>query len=54
MDFRYWDANVFLGWLKDEADKVDYCRPVIEAANAGKIKIVTSALTITEVLWMKG
>ena len=37
MDFRYWDANVFLGWLKDEADKVDYCRPVIEAANAGKI-----------------
>lgn len=54
MDFRYWDSNVFLGWLADEADKVALCRPVIEAAQAGQLMIVTSALTIAEVLWLKG
>ena len=54
MDFRYWDSNAFLGWLAEEFDKVDYCRPVIEAAEAGKVRILTSALTIPEVLWIKG
>ena len=54
MDFRYWDSNAFLGWLAEESDKVDYCRPVIEAAEAGKVRILTSALTIPEVLWIKG
>ena len=54
MDFRYWDANAFLGWLADEADKIDYCRPVIDAAKAGRVRIITSALTIPEVLWLKG
>ena len=54
MDYRYWDSNAFLGWLAEESDKVDYCRPVIEAAEAGKVRILTSALTIPEVLWIKG
>ena len=54
MDFRYWDSNAFLGWLAEESDKVDYCRPVIEAAEAGRVRILTSALTIPEVLWIKG
>lgn len=46
MDFRYWDSNAFLGWLAEEPDKIDYCRPVIEAAEAGKVRILTSTLTI--------
>lgn len=54
MDFRYWDANVFLGWLADEPDKVSRCRPVIDAAQAGQLVVITSALTIAEVLWVKG
>lgn len=54
MDYRYWDSNTFLGWLAEEPDKVDLCRPVIEAATAGKLSIITSALTIAEVLWLKG
>ena len=54
MDFRYWDSNAFLGWLAEEPDKIDYCRPVIEAAEAGKIRILTSTLTIAEVLWIRG
>ncbi len=50
MDFRYWDANAFLGWLKAEADRVDACRGVLEAAQAGQVRIVTSALTLVEVI----
>lgn len=54
MDYRYWDAAVFLGWLAAEPDKVGDCRPVIEAAESGAVTLVTSALTIPEVLWLKG
>ena len=54
MDYRYWDSATFLGWLSDEPDKVPHCRPVLEAAEAGTVVLVTSALTIVEVLWPKG
>lgn len=54
MDYRYWDAVAFLGWLAEEPDKVNECRPVIEAAESGTITLVTSALTLAEVLWLKG
>ena len=54
MEFRYWDSNAFLGWLAEEPDKIGHCRPVIEAAEAGNVRILTSALTIAEVLWIKG
>jgi predicted nucleic acid-binding protein len=51
---RYWDACAFLGWLREEQDKVEGCGKVIRAAEAGKLQIVTSALTLAEVLWVKG
>jgi predicted nucleic acid-binding protein len=54
MDYRYWDSVTFLGWLSEEADKVAECKPVLEAAEAGTVTLVTSALTIAEVLWLKG
>ena len=54
MDYRYWDSATFLGWLKKEPDKVTVCRPVIEAAEAGEVALITSALAIAEVLWLKG
>jgi predicted nucleic acid-binding protein len=54
MDYRYWDAVTFLGWLSEEPDKVPDCKPVLDAAEAGSVTIVTSALTIAEVLWLKG
>ncbi len=53
MDYRYWDSAAFLGWLNNEAEKVPHCRPVLEAARAGTIVLITSALTIAEVLWLK-
>jgi len=54
IDRRYWDANAFLGWLKGEKDKVTACQGVLDAAEAGTIEIVTSALTLAEVIKMKG
>lgn len=50
---RYWDSDCFLGWLQAEADKQEACRSVIEEAKAGSILIITSALTIAEVLAMR-
>ena len=54
MRYRYWDSCTFLGWLKQEEDKVDECRNAIRAAEKGDIKLVTSAFTLTEVLKLKG
>lgn len=51
---RYWDSNCFLAWFLNESGKADKCRGVIEAAEADKLQIVTSALTITEVIKLKG
>jgi len=53
MDYRYWDSVAFLGWLSSEPDKAPHCRAVLDAAKAGQIVIITSALTIPEVLWLK-
>jgi hypothetical protein len=53
-DRRYWDSNAFLGWLNGEKDKVDSCEGVLNAAEEGRIEIVTSAITLTEVIKLKG
>ncbi|MCK8787996.1 type II toxin-antitoxin system VapC family toxin [Roseomonas sp. NAR14] len=49
----YWDSDCFLAWLQEEAGKVDGCRAVLDEADAGRTLIVTSALTIAEVLSMR-
>jgi predicted nucleic acid-binding protein len=51
---RYWDSNAFIGWLAEEPDKVEECRAVIRVAEEGKTLLVTSALTLAEVLWLRG
>lgn len=53
-DRRYWDSNAFLGWLNDEKDKAAQCEAVLDAAEEGRLEIVTSALTLTEVIRKKG
>lgn len=50
----YWDSCAFLGWLQREPDKENLCAGTLERAKAGEVGIVTSALTLTEVLWTKG
>ena len=51
---RYWDADVFLGWFLNEPDKVEKCRGVVKSAEDGDIEIVTSAITLVEVIKLKG
>ncbi len=50
----YWDSNAFLGFLKDEPDKAEVCGQVLQAAENGRLVIVTSALTLAEVIYLKG
>lgn len=51
---RYWDSCAFLGLLAEEPDKLPDCEAVIVQAQAGAVTIVTSALTLAEVLWLRG
>lgn len=53
-DVRYWDACAFLGFLNGEQDKVSECQAVLKAAHNGHVLIVTSALSLAEVIWIKG
>lgn len=50
---RYWDACTFLGWFMNEPEKVGKCKGVVKLAEDGELVIVTSALTLTEVIWLK-
>lgn len=49
----YWDSDAFLGHLQEEAGKVELCAGTLQRAEGGEVVIITSALTITEVLWMR-
>lgn len=53
-ELLYWDSDAFLGWLQNEPGKAELCEGTIKRAEAGEVLIITSALTITEVLWMRG
>lgn len=50
----YWDSNCFLDHFQAEAGKAEKCDGVIQRAERGDVLIVTSALTLAEVLWMRG
>lgn len=51
---RYWDSNCFLGWFNKEPDKYPKLEPIVALAEAGKIVIVTSTITLVEVFKIKG
>jgi predicted nucleic acid-binding protein len=46
----YWDADCFLSFLKQENDKIQQCLGTTELAEKGKLIIVTSAITLIEVV----
>ncbi len=54
IELVYWDSDAFLGWLQSEPEKVDLCEGTLKRAKLGEVLILTSALTLAEVLWMKG
>ena len=49
---RYWDSACFLKYLKKETD-YEKCAGVICKAEEGDVRIITSALTIAEVIYLK-
>jgi predicted nucleic acid-binding protein len=54
LERRYWDSACFIAILGNEAGRVDVCAPILRAAEMRRLEIVTSAWTITEVLYPKG
>jgi predicted nucleic acid-binding protein len=53
VELIYWDSDAFLGWLQSEPGKAELCEGTLLRADAGEVLIVTSTLTIAEVLWMR-
>ncbi|MBF0318615.1 MAG: PIN domain-containing protein [Nitrospirae bacterium] len=51
MEQRYWDSSCCLRWLNKEFG-YEKCKEVIAKAEAGEIKIVTSVLTMAEVIYL--
>src|SRR5437764_1901065 len=51
---RYWDSNIFLAVLEDDPLQAPKCKGVLAAIGRKEVTIVTSALTIAEVLYLKG
>jgi len=52
----YWDTCLFLVWLKDEERSIgemDGVRELIERSRRREVRIMTSALTLVEVLYSK-
>jgi len=54
VELVYWDSDAFLGWLQAEPGKADLCAGTLKRADQGEILIFTSALTLADVLWMRG
>ena len=52
-DRIYWDSSSFLALIQAEKGRVEACKDTLEAAKNGQLLIVTSALTIAEVLWLR-
>jgi predicted nucleic acid-binding protein len=49
----YWDACAWIGLIRQEPDKIDSLRYVIEMAQKGQVEIWTSAFTLAEVFKRK-
>jgi hypothetical protein len=54
VELIYWDSDAFLGWLQAEPGKAELCAGTLKRADQGDVLILTSELTIAEVLWMRG
>jgi len=50
IDRVYWDSDCFLGYLKGEQDKIATCRGTADKAQQGDLIIITSAITLIEVV----
>lgn len=52
---RYWDSCNFISMItEDEAERAEICQRILDDGEAGKLVIITSTLTIAEVIHMRG
>ena len=47
---HYWDAQAFGGWLGGNKKQAEVCRNVLEAAQNGEVQLVTSALSLVQIV----
>jgi len=52
--YIYWDANPFCAIFNNEGARVKPCKEILSAAERGELKIVTSSITLAEVIRIKG
>lgn len=50
---RYWDTACFIAWLAREEGRHEDCQTVVRAAERGELLIVTSSLSIAEVVRLR-
>jgi predicted nucleic acid-binding protein len=53
VEVRCWDASCWAAHLGREPGRFDRCRSVLKAGEDGRLKIVTSALALVEVIKLK-
>lgn len=53
-DIFYFDSCAFLAWFKEEPGRVDTMAALFAEAEKGSLKVLTSTLTIAEVLNLQG
>lgn len=46
----YWDSTCFIAWLRPEPERHASCQEVLRAAERGQLQIVTSAISLVEVV----
>lgn len=51
---RYWDSDIFLTVFNKEKSKYEDCLGVLQRFENDELQLVTSAFTLTEVLYIKG
>ena len=47
---RYWDASVFLSYIKGDPGRVEVCEAIIAMARKDECEILTSTITLAEVV----
>lgn len=51
---RYWDSSVFIAYFEEEEGRFEWCEAVIEAAQRGDARIITSTISFCEVIYING
>jgi predicted nucleic acid-binding protein len=54
VEIVYWDSDCFLALFQNEKGKVELCEGTLDRADKGEVVIITSTLTLAEVLWLRG